>query len=584
VYPPSAGAGDDTGESPVSDPTFTSHRPSVGDDENGRAVSGSAVTHTGGDASNAEQWTTSGVAHEAPVADPVEPNDPVGAGRRESSMEDSTPERVDDPATDGDIAPLEGGDWRLLHASATGTAHRAANLENQDSVAVYPPTGEWLPVVLVVSDGHGDTRHWRSATGARSATAAATEALREFVENVPANTTLTAVRRAALERLPRRLVALWSAAVYDHLERNAFSAGDLASLERSHGASVRAAVEAQPTIAYGATVVAVAITDRYLLALQLGDGDILIADRAGEISRPFPETAHGEDDSWTDTESLCGLDAWADVRVAVLDMVREAPALTLLSTDGLRKAFNDEDGYQQVVPDLVRTIRIQGVDQVRAALPDILARTSARSGDDVSVAVAIHASSLADPEWFSSASTRAPQPPDSEENAGTTTQEQVVQAVDDPGPGADLPNHDHAGRREGGDISRSHSSREPPGPPEPTAPSVTAAEELTTNSLDPVLDSPTDATAGPEVTPDRAFARPGVHGLEECPATPWLPPILDAPQVTAPRTDSTTAGISPAAELLSPREEPSAQTDPSSATSSAPSTSDVVRNQDPTQE
>ena len=65
------------------------------------------------------------------------------------------------------------GRWRAVTASERGAAHRAAGLPNQDAVEVRPLGGG---MVAAVADGHGHSRHFRSARGARLAVSIACQA------------------------------------------------------------------------------------------------------------------------------------------------------------------------------------------------------------------------------------------------------------------------------------------------------------------------------------------------------------------------------------------------------------------------
>ena len=69
---------------------------------------------------------------------------------------------------------------------------------------------------------------------------------------------------------------------------NPFTEAELATLEKLDGMEGRAAVESSPELAYGATLLAAAATDKVLLYLQLGDGEILSVSAPG----PLPGRCH----------------------------------------------------------------------------------------------------------------------------------------------------------------------------------------------------------------------------------------------------------------------------------------------------
>src|SRR5690348_9685497 len=63
--------------------------------------------------------------------------------------------------------------WQAVTATERGAAHRAAGLPNQDAVEVRS-FGDGM--VAAVADGHGHSRHFRSARGARLAVSLACQA------------------------------------------------------------------------------------------------------------------------------------------------------------------------------------------------------------------------------------------------------------------------------------------------------------------------------------------------------------------------------------------------------------------------
>ena len=142
---------------------------------------------------------------------------------------------------------------------------------------------------------------------------------------------------------------------------------------------------------YGATLLAALLTEDFHLYLQLGDGDILTVAADGTVSRPALPV-----DSrllGNETTSLCMANAEASMRLAFQPVMGEPPALILLSTDGYANSFVDGPSFEQVGADLLAAIRADGLAAVGEALPDWLAQTSsAGSGDDISVALALHLS------------------------------------------------------------------------------------------------------------------------------------------------------------------------------------------------
>jgi hypothetical protein len=142
-----------------------------------------------------------------------------------------------------------------------------------------------------------------------------------------------------------------------------------------------------PMRAYGATLLAALITPHYLLLLQLGDGDILIVDSAGRVTRPpMPDDPRLIANQ---TTSLCGPTAWQDMRAYFQAFTARPPALVMLATDGYSNSFADANGFSAAATDILEAIRTQGSHRTRVQLPGWLRATSkAGSGDDISVGLA----------------------------------------------------------------------------------------------------------------------------------------------------------------------------------------------------
>jgi serine/threonine protein phosphatase PrpC len=239
-------------------------------------------------------------------------------------------------------------------------------------------------MVLAVADGHGSARYSRSDIGANLAVATTTQLIYEFLAGQSNAQNLSLIKRAAEEWLPGALVRAWLAAVSDHLKTNPLSEDELDALGRRHRDSSQF-LEEKLTVAYGATILAAAVADEFVLYLQLGDGEILTVTDRGEVSKPL-----AKDDRLfaNETTSLCAADAWRDFRVSFQPITNVQPALILLATDGYPNSFRDESGFLKVGSDILEVIRAEGLDSVKEKLAGWLAdSTNAGSGDDVTLGI-----------------------------------------------------------------------------------------------------------------------------------------------------------------------------------------------------
>jgi serine/threonine protein phosphatase PrpC len=277
--------------------------------------------------------------------------------------------------------------WRIATASVRGANHARANVPNQDALCQLPIIGEGWPFVAV-SDGHGSAKSFRSEIGAILAVASAMVVAPKLLSD-PA----TAQPEVLKNCLPQQIVEVWRNGVEGHMHEQPFTDAEWSCLVESSGDKARAEVEANPWLAYGATLLLCAIRPGYIICAQLGDGDILLVTERGEVSRP-----HWPADQRliaNETTSLCMAGAWREMRVDVQVIPEQdsgtansAPELILLATDGYANSFANDAGFRRVGSDLLEMIRSEGLDLIASALPAWLDESSRLgSGDDISVAL-----------------------------------------------------------------------------------------------------------------------------------------------------------------------------------------------------
>lgn len=256
--------------------------------------------------------------------------------------------------------------WQVVGQSVRGAAHERNGLPNQDAIYWLPSVGYGRSVVLAAADGHGSARYSRSHIGARLAVEKTVQLVDEFLASQTSVDNLSLIKHAVEEWLPRALVREWSEAVAEDVKKGPLSPDESA-------------------VAYGATLLVAAVTERFVLYLQLGDGEILSVSAGGEVVCPL---AKDERLFANETTSLCAPEAWRDFRVNFQPLTQTPPALILLSTDGYPNSFRDEAGFMKVGSDLLNMIRENGLasvsDQLAGWLRD---STRAGSGDDVTLGI-----------------------------------------------------------------------------------------------------------------------------------------------------------------------------------------------------
>jgi len=275
--------------------------------------------------------------------------------------------------------------WRLHSISVLGPSHEKSGLVNQDAIGALAVSPESSDARLVaVSDGHGDSVHFRSERGSSLAVRAALETSRQFVTST-AFASADAVRRWADEVQGQEIVKRWRDLVADDLTAWPFTTAELASLTTSEADSARArSLALHPIRAYGATLVSVTVTADCIVYCQIGDGDIVTVSSEGLVTQPLEDESHPFSNM---TSSLCDTDPLRSRRASVQEQGRHHTEFVLLASDGYSGAFEDKASFLSTVQALAEVFRSGGTAKLRATLDQSVAKARTFSGDDTTVAV-----------------------------------------------------------------------------------------------------------------------------------------------------------------------------------------------------
>ncbi|MCL2050092.1 MAG: protein phosphatase 2C domain-containing protein [Defluviitaleaceae bacterium] len=242
------------------------------------------------------------------------------------------------------------GNWKLLGGIVDGAVHIRQEKPCQD--ALFLQNG-----IACVADGHGSASCPYSDEGAKAAVEIAAEILAEMASDIVAHKDI---------RLPKLIETKWKEAVQAiHAEKGRELEPD----------------EPFPYILYGTTLIAAAAAESLVFVLQIGDGNILLADK--ENARPILAVS---DSIGEDTESLCLDEAWTYIRTQIIPWNTQSPAMLLLSTDGYAKSFADAAGFVKAGTDIYEIWQNEGIAYVEENLHGWLRTTSDNgSGDDIAM-------------------------------------------------------------------------------------------------------------------------------------------------------------------------------------------------------
>jgi len=278
--------------------------------------------------------------------------------------------------------------WRCIGSTVQGASHVRTGLANQDAIHwQLPESGVGPPLILAVADGHGSPKSFRSHIGSRFAVETATKVIWNFLlenQSSPSNFSLT--NDLMHKQLPQIFVQEWQQAVNDHYQTNPFTDEEWTRLIAKNDPKAQQLVEANFTLAYGATLLSVVVTESFILYFQLGDGDIVCVDANGKTMRPLPPDQRL---IANETTSLCMPHAWKEARVRLVPSQENSlPAIILVSTDGYANSFCSEDHFLQIGWDYLQKLQAKGLNHVAEELPGFLKETSQRgSGDDITLGI-----------------------------------------------------------------------------------------------------------------------------------------------------------------------------------------------------
>jgi serine/threonine protein phosphatase PrpC len=243
--------------------------------------------------------------------------------------------------------------WEAIGSVVTGANHIRQEKPCQDALFLRhgrKPAFE----IACVADGHGSSSCPHSDLGAQAAVHVASEILTEMLPNIAAHKDI---------KLPRLIESTWK----EYIEK------------------IHSSEESFSHMLYGTTLIAVAATDDFIFALQIGDGNILMVDK--ENARPILAV---EENVGEDTESLCLEDAWTYIRTQIIPWNAKNPAMLLLTTDGYANSFSDSAGFLKAGTDFFKLWQEEGLEYIKENLPEWLRNTSDKgSGDDIAMALMV---------------------------------------------------------------------------------------------------------------------------------------------------------------------------------------------------
>lgn len=261
---------------------------------------------------------------------------------------------------------------QVFGASVQGASHIRSGKECQDSLK--KAVKESGAVILAVADGHGSEACPYSKTGSFAAVNVFCKIMGAYLDTYAGQSEMlfTFLKREGDTKIAQEIDAEWKRRI---LRLHARCKREM-PLDENQNKDREAVYKL-----YGSTLLGLVITEEFLFAFQLGDGDIVKVSENGVYSIIEADKILG-----TETHSLSKTEAWkkAITWIRRREEKEQVPVMYMLSSDGLSNSYKNEEEFRKTCADYYALLKEHGVKAVSNQLKTWLQETSEMgSGDDI---------------------------------------------------------------------------------------------------------------------------------------------------------------------------------------------------------
>lgn len=260
--------------------------------------------------------------------------------------------------------------------SVRGASHIRSQKECQDRCCHYHIAENCD--IITISDGHGSDACPYSAKGAEYAVAVFCERMVEYYKHYKDD--LRGLCDFLSEdgdlRVAKEIDKRWKAKVLDWNRKH----GAIKPVDKNGKEDVAAVYKM-----YGCTLLGMVVTDEFVYAFQLGDGDIMFVSDGKATPIIDADKILG-----VETYSLSKKDSWKKAISIVAGVPSEdlKPYLYMISSDGLANSYSTDEDFEETCVGYWNMIKENGVDVVKENFAKWLSETSSEGcGDDISVVI-----------------------------------------------------------------------------------------------------------------------------------------------------------------------------------------------------
>jgi len=282
-----------------------------------------------------------------------------------------------------------GSSWEVIGASVQGPYHKNKGQPNQDAIGWEQKKPGKLPIILSVADGLGDEMFFRSDRGSRFAIEASIEICNRHIRKIHR------WREGQLRhRLLDEIIECWNQKIFEDLKSDPFSPEEeqlstkyvqhyFSKIPEVEGIDQSIFIRAYP---YSTTLNTVIVTSTAIIALQVGDGDIVIVRDDGSTKEIFSlkmDCGRVIPLSYPNVRDSCN--------ICRRDMRRVRPLIIYLSTDGYSAGYDSSkvDFDEIIAFEFHSKIQEFSVEDIHEALPSLLEELSQGSLDDLTLGIIV---------------------------------------------------------------------------------------------------------------------------------------------------------------------------------------------------
>lgn len=242
--------------------------------------------------------------------------------------------------------------------------------------------------ICVVADGHGSDNYPRTDRGAEFAVSAAIRCIIDFVENADPDQVLDDENQdfSLLMQLAKAILNEWYKEVETDYRKHPIVEEELYNVSDKYKKRYLSekVEERHPEKAYGCTLIAYTVTQKYAFGLQIGDGKCVVIDRYGIFTEPIP---WDENCQLNVTTSICDAEAIEEFRFCVSSQI---PTAVFCGSDGIDDSYANSEELYALYRSILKIYVEHGIEvgqkEIKEYLPVL---TKKGSGDDVSIGVII---------------------------------------------------------------------------------------------------------------------------------------------------------------------------------------------------